>query len=118
MPFYLKRGQIPNKRHIQFRDSNGNLYWEELISRHGFSHIYSNVYHLSSPTAIKKVGKLSTIKLEPWDHEHRHHHIQTPRLESNGDAISSRIPLFYNSDIIISKASASIAMETLYRNGH
>ena len=40
MPFYTKRGQLPNKRHIQFRDTDGNLYWEELISRHGFSHIY------------------------------------------------------------------------------
>ena len=118
MPFYTKRGQLPNKRHIQFRDTDGNLYWEELISRHGFSHIYSNVYHLSPPTAIKKVGEISSIKLEAWDHEHRHHHIQTPKLKSNGDALSSRVHLFYNADIIISKASTSKSMETLYRNGH
>ena len=118
MPFYTKRGQLPNKRHIQFHDTNGNLYWEELISRHGFSHIYSNVYHLSPPTAIKKVGGISSIKLESWNHEHRHHHIQTPKLKSNGNALSSRVHLFYNSDIIISKASASKSMETLYRNGH
>ena len=118
MPFYNKRGQLPNKRHIQFRDTNGKLYWEELISRHGFSHIYSNVYHLSPPTAIKKVGEISSIELQAWDHEHRHHHIQTQKLKSNGDAISSRIHLFYNSDTIISKATASKSMEKLYRNGH
>ena len=25
MPYYQKRGQIPNKRHIQFRDDKGDL---------------------------------------------------------------------------------------------
>jgi len=42
MPFYLKKGSVPDKRHIQHRDKNGNLYQEELISREGFSDIYSN----------------------------------------------------------------------------
>ena len=31
MPFYQKNGEIPDKRHIQFRDKDGGLYWEELI---------------------------------------------------------------------------------------
>ena len=56
MPFYQKRGEIPEKRHTQFKDANGNLFWEELISRQGFSHMYSNVYHINPPTAIKKIG--------------------------------------------------------------
>jgi len=43
MPFYQKNGEIPDKRHIQFRNKDGGLYWEELISREGFSDIYSNV---------------------------------------------------------------------------
>ena len=63
MPFYQKRGEIPNKRHIQFRDSKKNLYWEELISRGGFSNIYSNVYHLNPPTGIEVVGKMNKIKI-------------------------------------------------------
>ncbi len=63
MPFYQKRGEIPNKRHIQFRDSKKNLYWEELISREGFSNIYSNVYHLNPPTGIEAVGKMNKIKI-------------------------------------------------------
>ena len=56
MPFYQKRGQIPEKRHIQFKDASGNLYWEELVSREGFSHMYSNIYHVNPPTAIMKIG--------------------------------------------------------------
>ena len=58
MPFYQKNGKLPNKRHIQFRDEDKNLYWEELISREGFNDVYSNVYHLNPPTAIKKVGNI------------------------------------------------------------
>ena len=57
MPFYQKRGRIPTKRHIQFRDENGNLYWEELISRGGVSDIYSNVYHIHPPTSVESIGE-------------------------------------------------------------
>tara|TARA_B100001765_G_scaffold30981_1_gene17332 strand:- start:264 stop:1415 length:1152 start_codon:yes stop_codon:yes gene_type:complete len=118
MPFYQKHGKLPDKRHIQFRDDDGNLYWEELISRKGFSHIYSNVYHLKPPTAINKVGDIDPIQLDAQDQEHRHHHIKTRNLNSKGDAISARVPLFFNSDVILSKAIVDDSMEYLYRNGH
>ena len=118
MPFYQKRGEIPNKRHIQFRDDSGNLYWEELISREGFSHMYSNVYHIYPPTGVEAVGELKKINLVSADQTHRHHHIRTANMNSNGDAISSRIPLFFNSDLVISKAHVSDSMNTLYRNGN
>ena len=118
MPFYQKRGAIPNKRHIQFRDNSGNLYWEELISREGFSHMYSNVYHTHPPTGVEAVGEMKKINLVTADQTHRHHHIRTANMNSNGDAISSRIPLFFNSDLVISKAHVTESMSTLYRNGN
>jgi homogentisate 1,2-dioxygenase len=118
MPFYQKRGAIPNKRHIQFRDNSGNLYWEELISREGFSHMYSNVYHTHPPTGVEAVGEMKKINLVAADQTHRHHHIRTANMNSNGDAISSRIPLFFNSDLVISKAHVTESMKTLYRNGN
>ena len=118
MPYYQKRGQIPNKRHIQFRDNKGNLYWEELISREGFNHIYSNVYHIHPPTAVQKIGDITVLPLEEWNQTHRHHHLKTRELDHNGDAVASRIPLFFNSDVILSKAHTSQSMNSLYRNGH
>ena len=118
MPFYQKRGEIPTKRHIQFRDDSGNLYWEELISREGFSNVYSNVYHVHPPTGVEAVGELKKIDLKSADQTHRHHHIRTANVESKGDAISSRIPLFFNSDLVISKAHVTDSMSTLYRNGN
>ena len=118
MPFYQKRGRIPTKRHIQFRDKNGNLYWEELISRGGFSDIYSNVYHIHPPTSVESIGEFKRTNLRTANHTHRAHHLRTSNLESTGDAISSRIPLFFNSDLIISKAHVTKSMDSMYRNGH
>tara|TARA_A100001037_G_C15153065_1_gene640961 strand:+ start:5199 stop:6347 length:1149 start_codon:yes stop_codon:yes gene_type:complete len=118
MPFYQKRGAIPEKRHIQFRDKSGNLYWEELFSRQGFSHMYSNAYHIHPPTAVEAVGDLKTINLISVDQAHQHRHIRTANVDSKGDAISARISLFFNNDIVISKAHVTDSMASLYRNGN
>lgn len=118
MPFYQKRGIIPDKRHIQFKDEDGNLYWEELVSREGFSSIYSNVYHKNPPTVVNKVGNFNHYILEAWTETHRHHHLTTHGLDSKGDAISARVPLFFNGDCVLSKAHVSASMNDYYRNGH
>ena len=39
-------------------------------------------------------------------------------MNSTGDAISSRIPLFFNADVVISKAHVTESMKSLYRNGN
>ena len=116
MPFYQKRGKIPSKRHIQFLNENGDLYWEELISRGGFSHVYSNVYHVHPPTSIKKVGQFKILELKEYFQTHRPHHLYTSHLNIDGDYLSSRVPLFYNQDIIISKSHMTQSMKYLYRN--
>ena len=118
MPFYQKQGEVPNKRHIQFRDNNENLYYEELISRKGFSSLYSNAYHINPPTAVKKVGKYQKIKKDPLDSTHRHYHIKSFDLKSSGDAINARLSLFYNDDVELSIAKIDKSMNALYRNGH
>ncbi|MCO5280829.1 MAG: hypothetical protein M9931_07235 [Chitinophagales bacterium] len=46
MPHYIQRGEIPRKRHTQFRKPDGGLYAEQLVSTEGFSDIYSLVYPL------------------------------------------------------------------------
>ena len=98
MPFYQKRGQIPEKRHIQFRNKNNNLYWEELISREGFSSIYSNIYHENPPTAIEKIGECSEINLSLRKKIHKPYHIRTANINNNGDD-------FFKSTLFIIKIS-------------
>ena len=118
MPFYQKKGQVPEKRHIQFRNKNNDLYWEELISREGFSSIYSNIYHKNPPTAIEKIGECSEINLSLRNKIHKPYHIRTANINNNGDAIFSRIPLFYNQDITVYKSNVTESMVNLYKNAY
>ena len=118
MPFYQKRGQIPNKRHIQFKDASGNLYWEELVSREGFSHMYSNIYHVNPPTAITKIGTPIKNKIQLVSKTHKHYHLKTKSMKSQGDAISSRVPLFLNEDIKVSKCHIDTSMKDLFKNAY
>ena len=117
MPIYHKQGKIPAKRHTAFKKDDGSIYYEELVSREGFSSIYSNLYHLQRPTKISKVGELIKQELVKAETKHRARHIITAKLDTTGDAISARTSLFYNTDIIISVAAASNSMAYGYRNG-
>lgn len=57
MPHYMKAGQIPPKRHTQFRKPDGSLYSEQLVSTEGFSSIYSTIYHVHPPTMVLSAGE-------------------------------------------------------------
>jgi len=117
MPFYQKRGILPNKRHTQLRDESGKLYSEELISRNGFSGMYSNIYHLNPPSAVKAIGECRTIHLSNNFTNHRPHHIDTNRIPASEKYFHSRTPLFYNEDITLSKVHLEKSVTSLLRNG-
>ena len=117
MPFYVSQGKIPPKRHIAFRNDDDDIYYEELVSRKGFSSIYSNYYHLHRPTKITQVGDLEKIELKHAAKKHRHRHIFTSNIKNSGDVLRSRTPLFFNDDVIISVASINQSKEYFYRNG-
>ena len=59
MPYYRVAGQIPPKRHTQFRRPDGALYHEELMGAEGFSSDSALLYHASVPSAI--------VDSRPWD---------------------------------------------------
>ena len=52
MPYYRQVGEVPRKRHTQFRQPDGGLYAEELMGVEGFSSDSSLLYHRYLPTAI------------------------------------------------------------------
>ncbi len=61
MPFYHQLGSIPEKRHIQFRKPNGELYYEQLFGTVGFDGMYSNMYHIHRPTQVKEIKNLYSV---------------------------------------------------------
>ncbi|HYT10157.1 MAG TPA: homogentisate 1,2-dioxygenase, partial [Mycobacteriales bacterium] len=52
MPYYRRVGEVPRKRHTQFRKPDGGLYAEELMGVEGFSADSALLYHEHLPTAI------------------------------------------------------------------
>ena len=118
MPIYTKRGNIPSKRHIQHLSDQGNLCYEEHISREGFSDIYSNVYHLSPPTRVNKIDKFIPVDLTPTkDTTHRHRHLNTFEFKPYGDWVFGRQYLAYNNDVILATASPQKNTDFFYKNG-
>ena len=61
MPFYHTLGNIPPKRHTQFRKEDGNLYHEQLFGTIGFDGMYTNSYHEQRPTQVKEIKKQYSV---------------------------------------------------------
>ena len=102
MPTYQTRGEVPRKRHIQFRD-NGTLLTEEVMGLEGFTGNESILYHLISPCRVKELGAFQPIEREEWVPDaHAHRHFKTFGTEPEGDEVSGRRLLMWNNDVEIS----------------
>ncbi len=111
MAFYYKLGQVPRKRHTQFRKPDGTLYAEELISTEGFNSMYSLVYHSHPPTLVKDIGE--PINVEPkvaQSKNMRNRSFITFKTPPTNDYLKSRVALLLNTDITISVAAPKQSM--------
>ena len=87
MPFYQRLGDVPRKRHIQFRE-NGTLLTEEVMGLEGFTGNESILYHLQSPCRVKEVGDFEPIEREEWVPDtHAHRMFHTKDVEPGGDEV-------------------------------
>ena len=118
MPFYASRGQVPPKRHTQFRQPDGSLYKEQVMGTRGFSGIQSILYHVHAPTAVSRVADLGAVvrEYEPAG-ALRHRHFKTATVEPGGDALTGRRLLMGNDDVAMLIARPTGPMEYFYRNG-
>src|SRR5512146_1245540 len=99
MPFYQRLGDVPRKRHIQFRD-NGTLLTEEVMGLEGFTGNESILYHLHSPCRVVKLGGFELVVREEWvPDQHADRLCKTFDTEPEGDEISGRRVLMWNSDV-------------------
>jgi len=117
MPFYHKLGQIPHKRHTQFRKSNGELYREELMGLEGFSSLQSILYHNFLPPRVKQTADLGSLKPELVDFGPiRHRAFATTETPKGGDAVSARRVLLANNDVSLGVSRPTKSMDYFYRN--
>ncbi|CAM3994888.1 homogentisate 1,2-dioxygenase [Kibdelosporangium persicum] len=119
MPYYRSVGEIPRKRHTQFRAPDGSLYAEELMGVEGFSSDSALLYHRHLPTAIVNAVQVAderstspNMPLKP-----RHFRSQDLKWDSPAevDAVTGRRLLFGNADVKICFVAAT-QPSPLYRN--
>src|SRR3954471_21318137 len=100
MPMYHALGELPKKRHTQFRGDDGRLFVEEVMGYEGFSGNESILYHRHSPCRVAEVGEFTPIELEAWVPDAHVHRLTTPApLEAGGDPIFGRRVLMFNGDV-------------------
>lgn len=118
MTYYYTLGNIPHKRHTQFRQPDGSLYHEEVMGIHGFSGIQSILYHLYPPTAVHNIAEPLPVDIPYVQGELRHRHLRSAELQSEGDAITSRVPLMGNGDVVVYVAQPDRPMDYWYKFAH
>jgi homogentisate 1,2-dioxygenase len=117
VPFYQRLGDVPRKRHVQFRD-NGKLLTEEVMGLEGFSGNESILYHLTSPCRVQKLGDFKPIERDEWVPDaHAHRHFATWDVKTGGTHVSGRELLMWNNDVEISLVRPDEAMDYFFRNG-
>lgn len=103
MAYYARLGQIPPKRHTQFRQPDGSLYKEELVSSKGFSGIYSILYHIHNPNEVKSIGAPQPYRWTAAStHGLQQTHLKTAAIALTGeDYLSARRMLLINKDVMM-----------------
>lgn len=118
MPFYHKMGELPPKRHIQFRKPDGALYREEVMGLEGFSGIESILYHHFHPPRVVRAEPLGSATPEYTDFGPvRHRAFTTADVPAGGDPVAARRVLLGNNDVTLGVSRPTQSMEYFYRNG-
>ncbi|MDQ3422784.1 MAG: homogentisate 1,2-dioxygenase [Actinomycetota bacterium] len=124
MTHYRQVGEVPPKRHTQFRDQGGALRYEELVGEEGFSSDSALLYHRGVPSAIvdSQVWELPDLATTP-NHPLKPRHLRLHDLFDDAeqlacksaDAVTDRRLVLGNGDVRISYAVAGEA-SPYYRN--
>lgn len=115
MPHYIRRGELPSKRHVQFRKSDGSLYSEELVSTEGFSSIYSIIYHAHAPTLVGELGEPWSCEPKITKQKHLQHRCYLGfSVEPADDYIESRKTVMINEDCALILAAPRKSMSDYF----
>ena len=120
MPYYVKVGKVPPKRHTTFYKPDGkSLYREELFSTKGFNGIYSNKYHIYMPPQVETIKEHLTENSNEWsDAPLQYYHFMTDNKKTKGNFLSARNEFLKNEHCIISTAFVTEDTEIFYRNSY
>lgn len=101
--YYQRHGELPAKHFTVLRGPDDEPTHEELITSQGFGGPSSILYRLRSATATVRVAPLDGPRAERWDPGVvRNHELDVQRVASKGTFLESRVPLFFNDDLVYS----------------
>ena len=113
---YIQLGEIPPKRHTQFR-TNGRLLVAEVMGFEGFSGNESILYHHQSPCRIAEAGEFTPIEHQEWVPDaHVWRLLNTRGVDTTSDPLDRRC-LMWNQDIEVSICKPQAESEVFFRNG-
>ncbi len=117
MAYYVRLGQVPQKRHVQFRRPDGALYSEELFGTEGFVGPTSTMYHIHPPTQVSGWKKLYSTKVEYVETDiMRMRHLKSAQVKPHGDPVTGRVVLFGNADCEMAVCNPKEEMGYHYKN--
>ncbi|GJM32152.1 MAG: homogentisate 1,2-dioxygenase [Saprospiraceae bacterium] len=112
---YYQLGEVPAKRHTQFRKADGTLYHEELFSTEGFSDLYALLYHCNAPTQIIQVDDPISVAPEiVHDKQLKHRSLMGFQVAPEDDYLKSRKPVLVNDDCKIILAAPRKSMSDYF----
>jgi homogentisate 1,2-dioxygenase len=118
MSYYTTLGDIPSKRHVQFRRPDGALYSEEVFGTEGFDGPTSTLYHIHPPTQVAGWKKLYSTKVEYVETDvMRMRHMKSAPMTAHGDPVTGRTVILGNNDIEMSICVPAEPMDYHYKNG-
>jgi homogentisate 1,2-dioxygenase len=118
MPLYHKLGNIPPKRHTQFRKPDGGLYYEQLFGTIGFDGMSSLLYQVQRPTMVKEVlAERDVAPVIAVAKNIKARLLKGFEVAPQDDYLDSRTALLVNADIHIGLAAPRQSLRSyFYKN--
>lgn len=103
----MAAGELPRKPHTALRGPEGELRYEQCLTRAGFDGPFSMLYMQSRPQAWKAVGDPSpapptAAAADGDDRPLQRRHYRTQRLAAGGEWVEAQTPLLQSADILLS----------------
>jgi homogentisate 1,2-dioxygenase len=115
-------GLLPPKPHTVLRDAKGELFFEEMHTRHGFSGAFTYLYHRFPVTAHREVepsqrGWPAPVLDERALHPLRRRLYDSGKIPAGGQLLDARTPILFNKDVTILVARPTESDDAYFANG-
>lgn len=115
-------GLLPAKPHTVLRDAEGNLLYEEMFTRGGFSGAFTYLYHRYPTTPAVEVSETTRGHAVPEADEAarvplKRRLYDSRKLPAGGMPVECRVPLLFNKDLAIYFACPTTTDDVYFANG-